>query len=334
MMFAGSCCYHGREAAHLAAHGFEDLLVAYPVLHRGELEAVCAAVADGTTVTLMVDEPAHVGRAAAVAAESGVDLPLCIDVDMSTEHLGIYFGVRRSTVRTPADALALAETIADADNVHLAGVMGYEAQLAGLPDRNPSNGRLFDAAVRAFKRVAKPRIERRRRNVVDALADAGYDLRFVNGGGTGSVEFTVGDGAVTEVTVGSGFFAPRLFDHYDAFQHEPAAGYAIEVTRRPAPDVYTCRGGGYVASGPPGADKAPGVALPTDAAVTDREGAGEVQTPVRYDGLVTLSLGDPIVMRHAKAGELSRQFDSLALVADGEIRRTLPTYRGDGEWYG
>jgi hypothetical protein len=41
------------------------------------------------------------------------------------------------------------------------------------------------------------------------------------------------------VTVGSAFYAPALFDHYDAFRYEPAAGYAVEIVRRPAPDVYT-----------------------------------------------------------------------------------------------
>jgi D-serine deaminase-like pyridoxal phosphate-dependent protein len=157
---------------------------------------------------------------------------------------------------------------------------------------------------------------------VDALADAGHSIRFVNGGGTGSVESTVRDPAVTEVTVGSGFYWPALFDHYDGLDHEPAAGYAVEVARTPAPEVYTCRGGGYVASG-----------LPAGASLLSAEGAGEVQTPVAYDGPVDLAHGDPVVFRHAKAGELCRTFDALHVVGDGGVERTVPTYRGDGECF-
>ena len=329
--FRGVMCYHGDEAAHLAEHGFEDLLVAYPISQPSELRTVCQAIDDGTTITLMVDSESHVERVGAVAADAGVEVPLCLDVDMSSEHLGVFFGTRRSDVRTPDDALTVADAIERTDGVRLDGVMGYEGQIAGLPDRNPANNAAVNAAVRLLKGRSMGAIADRRGAVVDALEDRGHDLRFVNGGGTGSLEYTTSDPAVTEVTVGSGFYAPTLFDHYDAFQHTPAAAYAVEVVRQPADGIYTCRGGGYVASGPAGPDKTPTVARPSDATLTDTEGAGEVQTPITYDG--DLSLGDPVVLRHAKAGELCRNFDSLALVADGEVVETVPTYRGDGRCF-
>ncbi|AQL44009.1 hypothetical protein BV210_15435 [Halorientalis sp. IM1011] len=329
--FRGVMCYHGDEAAHLAEHGFEDLLVAYPISQPSELRTVCEGIEDGTTITLMVDSEAHVERVGAVASDAGVEVPLCLDVDMSSEHLGVFFGTRRSDVRTPDDALTVADAIERTDGVRLDGVMGYEGQIAGLPDRNPANNAAVNAAVRLLKGRSRGAIADRRGAVVDALEDRGHDLRFVNGGGTGSLEYTTSDPAVTEVTVGSGFYAPTLFDHYDAFQHTPAAAYAVEVVRQPADGIYTCRGGGYVASGPAGPDKTPTVARPSDAELTDTEGAGEVQTPITYDG--DLSLGDPVVLRHAKAGELCRNFDSLALVADGEVVETAPTYRGDGRCF-
>jgi D-serine deaminase-like pyridoxal phosphate-dependent protein len=328
----GLMCYTGREAKHLADHGFEDLLVAYPVLDRAELEPAAAAVADGADLTLMVDCAEHVDRAAAAARDAGVTFDLCIDVDMSTDHLGQWFGVKRSGVRSAADALDLAETIDRADGVALAGIMGYDAQIAGLPDRDPSNSAAMNAVIRRLKQRSKPILRERRQSVARAL-DEEYGIDLVNGGGTGSVEFTVDDPWVTEVTVGSGFYAPRLFDWYDRFQHEPAAGYAIEVTRKPDPDVYTCRGGGYVASGPPGEDKAPAPERPAGATLLDEEGAGEVQTPVRYDGPVDLDYGDPVVMRHAKAGELCRSFRELHLVRGDAVVETVPTYRGDGECF-
>lgn len=328
--FRGIMCYTGHEAAHLASEGFEELLVAYPLWHAEEIEAVCDAIEGGTRVVLTVDSSDHVERIAAIAAEHGVEVPLCLDVDMSTTHLGVHFGVRRSGVRTPEAALALAETIADSAGVALTGVMGYEAQIAGLPDDDPSKDRVTNAVIRRLKRRSVPRLRERRASVVGALERAGYELAFVNGGGTGSLESTRRDDSVTELTVGSGLYAPHSFDQYREFQYEPAVGYAIEIVRRPTEETYTCRGGGYVASGPPGPGKTPTPHLPSGASLRATEGAGEVQTPVAYDGPVDLSPGDPVFFRHAKAGELCAHFEQLCVVEDSEIAARHPTYRGDG----
>jgi D-serine deaminase-like pyridoxal phosphate-dependent protein len=328
--FEGVMCYTGREAVDLADAGFDDLLVAYPVVDDAELRTVAERIADGADITLMVDSPEHVERIANAAQKAGADVPVCLDLDCSTEHFGVYFGVRRSPIRTVEDARTVAETVTEAPGVHLTGLMGYEAQIAGLPDRNPANGAIENAAMRLLKERSKPVVRERRQSIAASL-DGEYGLDFVNGGGTGSVEFTREDPHVTEVTVGSGFFAPRQFDWYDHLDYEPAAGYAVEVTRKPTDGIYTCRGGGYVASGPVGPDKAPVPWLPEGAELLDNEGAGEVQTPVRYDG--DLALGDPVVMRHGKAGELCRFFEELAVVDGEEVVDTWSTYRGDGRCY-
>ena len=78
-------------------------------------------------------------------------------------------------------------------------------------------------------------------------------LRFVNGGGTGSIERTAAEPAVTEVAAGSGLFGPTLFDTYRAFKPAPgrvvrAAGGAQAVAearhraRRRLPGVAAPRG--------------------------------------------------------------------------------------------
>ena len=329
----GLMCYSGHEAAWLADEGFDDLLVAYPVVHEEELTAVATRVADGAHIVLMVDSPEHVRLAGRAAQAADTTIQLCLDVDMSTEHLGVYFGVRRSPVRSPEDARRVAAGIEHVDGVELTGVMGYEGQIAGLGDADPVNSRPFNALLRLLKRRSRPVVRRRRRTVVEALRRAGHELSFVNGGGTGCVEFAAGDPAVTEVTVGSGFYAPHLFDHYRNFDLEPAAGFAVEVSRRPSEQTYTCRGGGYVASGPPGTDKIPEPYLPASAELVDTEAAGEVQTPVVYDGPVDLDIGDPVFFRHAKAGELCRNFTELHCLEGETIVETIPTYRGEGRWF-
>ena len=58
-----------------------------------------------------------------------------------------------------------------------------------------------------------------------------------------------------------------------------------------------------------------------------------MQTPIRYNGPEKLQLGDPIFLRHAKAGELCERFTHLLVVADGALVDTFTTYRGDGQCF-
>ncbi|MFP4502723.1 MAG: amino acid deaminase/aldolase [Candidatus Hydrogenedentota bacterium] len=326
---SGVMAYSAREAVFLAGHGFDDILVAYPVLSEVAASGVLDTIGRGKRIILMVDCPAHLTHLDTLARQAGVVMPVCLDVDMSSCYPGIYFGVRRSPVRTPEDALAVWAACAALSHVRLVGVMGYEAQVAGVQDFGPC-GFLKNKLIGVLKKRSMREVCARRAAVVQALTDAGCQLEFVNGGGTGSVDLTTREEAVTEVTAGSGFYAPTLFDHYAQFKHEPAAGYAIEIVRRPAPGIYTCQGGGYIASGAAGPDKLPQPCLPEGAGLIAQEGAGEVQTPIVYKGREQLELGGPVFMRHAKAGELCERFNTLLLLEGGEVSGEVPTYRGEG----
>lgn len=326
-VYRGLMAYHPDEAVWLARQGFADILLGYPLVHPAHVEAVLAAVRGGATITAMVDLPEHVERLGLAATRAGTVLPVCMDIDMSSRFPGLHFGVRRSAITTPLQALALFRQIETYAGLRLEGVMGYEAQIAGVPDAVPGQGPK-NAAVRALKHASAGEVAQRRGEVVASLRAAGAPLRFVNGGGTGSFESTGREEAVTELTAGSAFFAPALFDGYKAFSYQPAAGYAIEVTRRPAPGIVTCAGGGYIASGETGVAKQPVVWLPAGAALLPLEGAGEVQTPVRYAG--ELSLGDPVILRHAKAGEPMERFKTVLLIEGDQVVEEVATYRGEG----
>ncbi|MBW2528942.1 MAG: amino acid deaminase/aldolase, partial [Deltaproteobacteria bacterium] len=179
-------------------------------------------------------------------------------------------------------------------------------------------------------------VAKRRAAMVDALRAAGIELDLVNGGGTGSLDSTLACRSVTEVTAGSAFFKPHLFDYYrddHVKELEPACFFALEVTRRPAADLVTCLGGGYVASGAVGADKVPLPWLPAGLDLLRDEMCGEVQTPLRVPEDVTVGLGEPVIFRHAKAGELAERFDQYLLVQNGEIVDRVPTYRGQGKCF-
>ncbi len=330
--YQGIMAFTAPEASFLYEQGFNDLLVAYPTWHPDQVGEVCDNLQKGAIIYLMIDSVAHIKHLNKIAAALQTVIPVCMDIDMSSDFPGIHFGVYRSGITGKKKAKKVLDAIEAAPFIRLAGVMGYEAQIAGLGD-NVAGKRMMNKVIRQLKKRSVKEIAKRRYKLVNLIAERGIKLDFVNGGGTGSLETTTKERAVTEVTVGSGFYASGLFDNYSNFKHLPAAAYAIEIVRKPKANIYTCLGGGYNASGTPGNDKAPVPYLPKGIKLTANEGAGEVQTPIVYKGKEKLNLGSPVFLRHSKAGELCERFNHLFLVSDGKIIDKVPTYRGQGKCF-
>ncbi len=327
----GLLCYTPREAELLADQGFSDLLIAYPIATRDEADALARLAARDVGATGMVDAPEQLPVLIEAAERAGVVISLCLDVDGSWRPLGAlaHVGVRRSPLRDVGAARALARHVAAEPSLRLVGVMSYEAQVAGLPDR-PAGAAWMAPLIRLLKAGSVPAVARVRAAVVDALRADGHAIGLVNGGGTGSLRSTAADPSVTEVTAGSGFLCPHLFDGYRDLPLRPAAFFALPVVRAPDPGVVTCAGGGYVASGAAGVDRLPIVHWPRGARPLPQEGFGEVQTPVRLPSGVSLGVGDAVICRHAKAGELMERFDRVLIVRGAEVVARAPTYRGLG----
>jgi D-serine deaminase-like pyridoxal phosphate-dependent protein len=331
--FAGLMTYTLPETLWLAEQGFENLLLAYPTADAGalgELALRSVASPDGAPV-VMVDCARHLETIESVLGAGAAPVRVCIDVDAGWWALGgrIKVGPKRSPVHTVEQAVALAREIDGRPQIELVGLMAYEGQIAGVGDRPPGR-RLRGAAIRFMQRRSAAELAERRAAIAAAVGEF-TDLEIVNGGGTGSLELTAAEEAVTEVAAGSGFYAPALFDHYSRFSLTPAAGFALPIVRKPSAKVATALGGGYLASGSGDPARLPAPWLPAGLALDPEEGAGEVQTPLLGDPAAGLEIGDRAYLRHAKAGELCERFDSLHLVEGEEIVDVVPTYRGEGK---
>ena len=327
--FRGLMTFTLREALFLHEHGFSDLLLAYPTADR---EAIRALVRMDRPVVLMVDSAAHLDFIDAAAGQGHAPVRVCIEIDLSYRLPGgRLIGPKRSPVRTAEQAVALARAVVSRPGFELAGLMGYEGHIAGVGDR-PRGRRLYGTALHALQRLSAREIAERRAQIAEAVSRVA-PLEFVNGGGTGSIAVTASEPAVTEVTAGSGFYAPTLFDHYSSFSLRPAAMFALPVVRRPSGSVATALGGGYLASGPADPMRLPEPYLPHGLRLDPMEGAGEVQTPLLGPGARHLKPGDRVYLRHAKAGELCERFDRLYLVEGDRIVDELPTYRGEGRTF-
>ncbi|MGJ4844196.1 amino acid deaminase/aldolase [Leifsonia sp. Le1] len=338
--YAGVLAYTLPEALWLAegtdGHPpIEDVVVGYPTADRVAIARLAYAPELAERVTLMVDSVAHLDFIDAVVPPAQrQSIRLCIELDASwlSPVLG-HIGVFRSPLHTPAAVRELAEAIVRRPGFTLVGMMAYEAQIAGQGN-NPPGRPAWGATLRWMQKNSGAELLDRRGQAVAAVREIA-DLEFVNGGGTGSLEFTASDESVTEIAAGSGLFGGYLFDSYAGFRPAPAASFALSVVRRPGPEVATMLGGGWIASGPPGADRMPKIEWPTGLSMVAREMAGEVQTPVTGVAAGVMRVGDRVWLRHTKSGELSEHVDEFHLIDAVDGRATVvgavPSYRGDGK---
>ncbi|CAN5193843.1 amino acid deaminase/aldolase [soil metagenome] len=327
--------YHGVLAYTLPealwlAETIDDVVVGYPTVDRAAIEKLGRSEKLARRVTLMVDsvEQLDVVDSVLGAKHETIRVALELNASWRSKVLG-YLGVYRSPVQGVADAVALGRAIVSRPGFQLVGMMAYEAQIAGVVNR-PKGKPILARTVDYVQRNSTTELHERRGAVVAALRELA-DLEFVNGGGTGSLERTSSDPSVTEIAAGSGLFGPHLFDGYSHFQPAPAAAFSLSVVRKPTPDMATLLGGGWIASGPPAPDRMPQLAYPEGLEYVARESAGEVQSPLKGRAAAALAVGDRVWLRHTKAGELSEHLNEFAVVDDGRIVETLPTYRGEGK---
>ncbi|WP_418956087.1 amino acid deaminase/aldolase [Streptomyces tritici] len=332
--FAGIMSFTLDESLWLARAGFEDVLLAYPSADRAGFAALAGDEKLAASVTVMIDDPAQLELIDRARDGGRETVRVCLELDTSLRLLGgrVRVGARRSPLHEPAQLAELARSVARRPGFRLVGLMAYEGHVAGVGDA--VDGRpLRSRAVRLMQAAARKELAARRAAAVRAVRAVAPDLEFVNGGGTGSVQHTAAEDAVTEIAAGSGLYVPRLFDHYSSFAGRPAALFAQPVVRRPGVGVVTVLGGGYPASGAAGRDRLPVPYLPAGLRYDPREGPGEVQTPLLGPAADDLLIGDKVWFRHAKAGELCERFDRLHLVEGDRVTATVPTYRGEGRTF-
>ena len=341
-VMCGFMCFSVEEAAFLESEGFDDFLIPYPTVQTPDIKTATLLTLSGKTITLTVDCVEHVSILDSLVAkfceeigDSDLFLRVAIDLDTSYELYGIKLGAHRSNIDSVDKFKQVAKAIADSKHLTLVGVVGYEASVAGLPDSNPFT-HLPSFLMRFLKRQFFNNCKKFRADISLHCAKSGdINLEFFNGSGSGNIEDACNDVSLTEVAVGSAFLQSQLFDYYASNMCQPAICFALQTTR--VNSEYVCtQGGGFVASGSCSSDKFPRPFLnPMTLTHYSDEGYGEVQTPLKVKsgsrGQKDKSqIGDPILFRPAKSGEIAERFNEYVLLQDNKIVKSCKTYRGQG----
>ncbi|CAF1120549.1 unnamed protein product [Rotaria sordida] len=348
--YKGIMCYAVEEAEFLSNLGFDDLLIGYPSQQILDYQ-ILRNLHDqqGKIVRIVVDHRKSIEELNQFMNGINRPFPVILEFDISYRMLNgfIHFGVRRSPIRTIDHLIDMIEFIQQLPYLRLEGLMVYESHIAGIGDTNPINYWL-NPLIRYIKRLSILQIQQLRKQMNQLCLK--YGLTLFNGGGTGSFMSTLMESSVlTEITIGSGFFQPHLFDYYQQNQSMikeygstfiPSCYFALPVVRISDEGQWiTCSGGGYVASGGPGWDKVPLPVFPLGLTLNDYEGTGEIQTPLKIDSkrkdetMKILKQNKIVYFRHAKGGELAERFISFLIVANGHIIEIAKTYRGYGKCF-
>ena len=222
---AGLCCAKLGEAEALAGEGLANLHLTSPVVAPGAVARLAALNARSDGLSVVADHPENV-RALNAAMTGGPELAVLVDVDP---------GVHRTGVASAEAAVALADLIAGAAHLRLAGVQFYCGSLQHIQSF-------------AERRAAVAERTDYLRTVLAALAGAGHQIALVTGGGTGSFLIDAELGVLTELQVGSYIFLDREYGDCelavgDAPLFEPALFVDATVISANHPGLVTVDAG-------------------------------------------------------------------------------------------
>jgi D-serine deaminase-like pyridoxal phosphate-dependent protein len=168
------------EAIVMARSGIDSVFVVNTVAGREKLAAL-AELARDADVMVAVDDAANAAEIAEAARAAGAGVGVLVEVDT---------GMDRAGVDTTAQAVELAQRVAELDGVRLLGVTGYEGHCSLTPERELRHER-EQTAMGFLVETA------------EAIRRAGLPCPIVSAGGTATWDWTAAFPGVTESQAGS-----------------------------------------------------------------------------------------------------------------------------------
>jgi D-serine deaminase-like pyridoxal phosphate-dependent protein len=173
------------EAEAFIEAGFEDLLIAYPLVGRTKLERLLGLL-DRAAIRFTVDSVEGARGASEVLGPAGVTVDVLIELDA---------GIGRTGVPSVEDVLALAERVDAMPGLRVAGVLSFAAGYVEGAERQREVGAAEGEAV--ARAVAK-------------LQGAGHQATIASCGSTPTSPHAASVLGVTEVRAGNYVFHDRM----------------------------------------------------------------------------------------------------------------------------
>jgi D-serine deaminase-like pyridoxal phosphate-dependent protein len=295
------------EAEVFAQAGFDDIVIAYPVVGAAKWRRV-AELAEHARITVNVDSEAAAKGLSAAAASAGVEIRVQIDVDSGFGRCGVPMDDH--------DAIeALAWAILELPNLELDGLTTHRGLFFAGADRltpheaGRAEGELLVAAAERL----------RARGIAIDQVTAGGSL---SGAGVEQVD------GVTEVRAGTYVFNDLMQIALGVAQPDDCALTVLAtVISKTGPDTATIDGGSKTFAGDTGVVGGAGLALRGMAEAVERDVVVERMTEehglVRsFDG--PLEVGERLTFVPVHACTCVNLADRLHAIRDGEVVEVWP----------
>lgn len=182
----GCCVAKVSEAEAITAAGFDDILITTEIIGVPKVKRLVELYKKNNKLRTVVDSEAGASAINKALAESNIVEPISVLIDLDV-------GLHRTGVAPGPSVLSLANHIKSLEHLQLIGVQGYEGHLQHLHDREDRKNQCL-ASMKILTDTA------------EELRAAGFDIRVVTTGGTGTAEFCATVPGVTELQPGSFIF--------------------------------------------------------------------------------------------------------------------------------
>ena len=208
----GVTCAKVGEAEVMASAGIRSILIANQIVGPMKVDRL-AGLARHADLMVAVDSGENAEEISRAAALHGSTVGMIIEVDV---------GFKRAGVQPGAPVSSLAKSISHLGNVRLAGIMGYEGHLQGIPALGERR-RLVEKSLGQLVESAR------------LLRKEGYDCEIVSTGGTNTYNIASRIDGITEIQAGS-YAVMDNFHAVEGVGFKKALTVLTTTTRRPEPD--------------------------------------------------------------------------------------------------
>lgn len=300
----GICCAKLGEAEVLGDAGIQGLMITSPVVTANGIRRLVSLNQRVEGLSVVVDDLANLHGLVAELEDQDKPLRVLIDIDIGQERTG---------VRSHRQALELAAAIEACLHLQLVGVQGYAGHLMHVEDSD---------AREVLVKLAMTELQ----GYVMVLREQGHALPIVTGGGTGTFEFDIAAGVLSELQTGSYVF---MDTQYREVQRPDGAQWPFEQALFVYTSVVSVNNDGWVTTDAglkAFATDGPNPEVWSDelrgsdyAFFGDEHGMLIVE-----EGTPRPQLGELIVCAAPHCDPTVNLYSDYHLVRDGELLRTLP----------
>lgn len=297
----GITCAKLGEAEVFANKGFDDILIAFPIIGKEKL-ARLRALAKEITISTVVDSVEVAEGLSTIGEQIGKKIPVYIEIDSGIQRCG----------RQPGDdTVQFARSIQHLQGIEIMGVLSYAGQIYGLRSK--------DELHKMAKYEATTLVE-----TANALKDAGFNIREISGGSSISTKFAYDMQGITEVRAGNYIFHDVAQIEIGMVKPEDCALRVIAtVVSAAAPGRAVIDAGSKTLTSD-GASFATGHGFVMEYPEMEIYKLNEEHGYLRFDESIKLKIGQKLTIIPNHACVIPNLCDELIAVRDEKVVTTFP----------